>query len=240
MNIQLMSDLHLEMHRDKGASFLASLDPTDVDVLVLAGDVCYARDFKDILGVFGAKYKHVIYVTGNHEYYKSSPKETHALLEAALPSNVYWLNKTTVVLNNQRFIGGTLWFDEERNTKLYSAMINDYHLIKNFEPWVYQENSKLVNYLINHLEEDDIVVTHHLPSMHCVAEKYESSNLNAFFVHELDPLILDRKPKFWFHGHTHEQVDIMIGETRVLANPLGYPHEPGSLVRFHERLIVRS
>lgn len=39
MRIQILSDVHAEFHQDHGLSFLDALDPTDVDVLVVAGDL---------------------------------------------------------------------------------------------------------------------------------------------------------------------------------------------------------
>jgi predicted NBD/HSP70 family sugar kinase len=33
--------------------------------------------------------------------------------------------------------------------------------------------------------------------------------------------------KCWVHGHTHSTHDYMIGNTRVLCNPRGYPREYG-------------
>ena len=31
--------------------------------------------------------------------------------------------------------------------------------------------------------------------------------------------------KLWVHGHTHSPSDYMVGDTRVVCNPLGYPGE---------------
>ena len=76
MKLQIMSDLHFEMHADGGAGFIRELDATGVDVLVLAGDITMAGQYEDLASVFGPlaqKYRHILYVPGNHEYYKSSP-----------------------------------------------------------------------------------------------------------------------------------------------------------------------
>ena len=76
MKLQIMSDLHLEMHADGGAELIRDLDPTGVDVLVLAGDITMARHYENLESPFKAlaqKYRHILYIPGNHEYYKSSP-----------------------------------------------------------------------------------------------------------------------------------------------------------------------
>ena len=78
MNSRSMSDLHFEMHADGGAELIRELDPTGVDVLVLAGDITMARRYEDLVSVLkplARKYRHILYVPGNHEYYKSSPRE---------------------------------------------------------------------------------------------------------------------------------------------------------------------
>ena len=72
MRVQLLSDLHLEFHRDGGKAFLKSLDPSGVDVLVLAGDVDVAaggllQSLTSICRLY--RDSSVVYVAGNHEFY---------------------------------------------------------------------------------------------------------------------------------------------------------------------------
>jgi hypothetical protein len=73
----------------------------------------------------------------------------------------------------------------------------------------------------------DIWVIHHLPSFQSVHEDYRNSNGNDFFATELSHWILDmaKPPKLIVHGHTHRQFDYMIGTTRVVCHPRGYPNE---------------
>jgi 3',5'-cyclic AMP phosphodiesterase CpdA len=35
-------------------------------------------------------------------------------------------------------------------------------------------------------------------------------------------------PKFWLHGHVHNSFDYMIGDTRIVCNPRGYPAPGGA------------
>ena len=115
MKLQIMSDLHLEMHADGGAGLIRELDPTGVDVLVLAGDITMARNYASLESVFkplAKKYRHILYVPGNHEYYKSSPPEVArnlAKLTKTVPQVVIPENDA-VVIAGQRFIAGTMWF----------------------------------------------------------------------------------------------------------------------------------
>jgi Icc-related predicted phosphoesterase len=56
--------------------------------------------------------------------------------------------------------------------------------------------------------------------------------MNAFFVCDMTAHISERQPKLWIHGHSHDRCDYLLGTTRVVANPLGYPSEPRSLEAF--------
>ena len=42
----------------------------------------------------------------------------------------------------------------------------------------------------------------------------------------------------WIHGHSHDRCDYLLGTTRVVANPLGYPNEPRSLEAFEPAFQV--
>jgi Icc-related predicted phosphoesterase len=56
--------------------------------------------------------------------------------------------------------------------------------------------------------------------------------MNAFFVCDMTAHISERQPKLWIHGHSHDRCDYLLGTTRVVANPLGYPSEPRRLEAF--------
>ena len=109
--------------------------------------------------------------------------------------------------------------------------INDFRLIRGFEPWVYAQHERDVAWLTEHLPSASAVVTHHIPSRGAVSERFAASPLNAFFHVDLDALILACDPPVWLFGHTHDRVDQVLGRTRLLANPLGYPSEAGDPLR---------
>jgi Icc-related predicted phosphoesterase len=70
-----------------------------------------------------------------------------------------------------------------------------------------------------------VVLTHHCPSERSVHAKYAGQVLNHAFFSALDAEIEEWKPAYWIHGHTHVGFDYMLGETRVICNPKGYPGE---------------
>ena len=72
-----------------------------------------------------------------------------------------------------------------------------------------------------------VVITHHAPSPRCVRPWFASSSLNAGFASDLEETTARFRPALWVHGHIHDAVDETLGETRVIANPRGYPGVEG-------------
>ena len=47
--------------------------------------------------------------------------------------------------------------------------------------------------------------------------------MNGGYSSALDEFIMDHPQiKAWFHGHTHDDFDYMVGSTRIVCNPRGY------------------
>jgi DNA repair exonuclease SbcCD nuclease subunit len=69
-----------------------------------------------------------------------------------------------------------------------------------------------------------VVCTHHTPSHRSCAPYYkDDAIMNGAYHSNLEDFILDRPAiKLWTHGHTHDDFDYLIGETRVVCNPRGY------------------
>ena len=109
MRVQLLSDLHFEYDADGGEAFARSVEVAG-DVLVLAGDILPLQSLEMVRRAFGwfcARFRHVVYVPGNHEYYKTSPVEADALLAAcaeALP-NLHVLNPGLAVIDGHALRG---------------------------------------------------------------------------------------------------------------------------------------
>jgi Icc-related predicted phosphoesterase len=224
LKIQIVSDLHTEfLPTNKQEAFCRSLQ-TDANAIILAGDVCSHNRLIFILSIFSEMYEHVIYVNGNHELY-GTHIDTLRAKKSQLPENVHWLDNNTVTINNQRFIGCTLWFPFDPLNQLYEHGMNDFRSIFNFLEYVYKENQNSVEYLTNNIQENDIVVTHYLPSNKSVNWKYFDSPLNRFFVCEMDDVIENTKPSYVIHGHSHCKSNYKIGSTRIICNPHGYPNE---------------
>jgi predicted phosphodiesterase len=139
VNIQLLSDLHLESHPHFAAQPLAG-----ADVLVLAGDIgSYQQDsaltrlaVPDFgLARFSPRPVHeggaawptpVIFVPGNHEYDALEFDQAHQRLRQACERwGLIWLEQESVVLQGVRFVGCTLWSDFDGLSSAPGTTAND-------------------------------------------------------------------------------------------------------------------
>ncbi len=116
VNIQLLSDLHLESN----PNFVPQSAP-GADVLVLAGDIgSYQNDssltrlgIADFgLGRFANWPCPVVFLPGNHEYDGQEFDVAHARLKDVCKRLGFtWLEREVLQINGVRFIGCTLWTD---------------------------------------------------------------------------------------------------------------------------------
>lgn len=102
-----------------------------------------------------------------------------------------------------------------------SALFTPLHALEDHKK--YLQYLKLV--LENNTEKKPVVVVgHHAPSKLSTHPRYTHQTLmNGGYSSDLSELILGHPEiKLWTHGHTHENFDYMIGETRIFCNPRGY------------------
>ena len=235
MNLQILSDLHIELDP-------FDIDCSDADVVVLAGDTH--------VGMKGVQWVMnniteipVIYILGNHEYYRNTyPKLIKKLKELTRGTNIHVLENDSVKIDDVTFSGCTLWTNFELfGDPVYTGMecqgrMTDYRLIKR-EPGYSKMRSKdtaLINrlsvyWLKNNYPDNkghkNVIVTHHAPSPRSLPEGYEEDIIHAAYASRLDDLVEELAPELWIHGHVHRSLDYVIGKTRVIVNPRGYPFE---------------
>lgn len=227
MKILPVSDVHLDFYRGVETQTIVLDEFPDADVLVVAGDLCEHYLLHWALGYLLARYEHVVYVPGNHEYYGSSleeMQETRRLLVEA-SSRLHWLDEGAVEIEGQRFIGCSLWFPDSPEARQRRAFLNDFRHIRGFEKWVWQRFERDRAFLKKEVSPGDVVVTHHMPPPLSIAPQYQGSPLNCYFLGDVSEVVEDGKARLWVHGHTHDAADYVLGETRVFCNPHGYPGE---------------
>lgn len=236
MKIQVISDLHQEF-----GSIELSFDHSDV--VIFAGDVN--------IGIKGIEWmlkeipqKQIIYVLGNHEYYKGSyPKTLTKLHDAAKGSNVHVLENESIMIDDVTFHGATLWTDFSLfgNPRTYGMIcqekMNDYKKIRKDPSYsklrsidTYRIHNESISWLEKSLSDSknttNIVVTHHAPSVNSIPDKFKDDPLSCAYTSNLEEMILKYKPKYWIHGHIHTPQSYKIGQTQIICNPHGYINEP--------------
>lgn len=227
MRIKLLSDLHFEHYRGVD-EFIRSID-REVDLLVLAGDIDVHAGIESTLTAFCGEFQRVLFVPGNHEYYPTDPWTVDVTLQKVEASHanltVLHSARRSTVIESIRFHGSTAWFRDDPFNAGFARRLSDFNQIQSFTPWVYEEQQAFEAHLQENLAPSDVVVTHHLPSPVCVADQFKLSAMNRFFVCDYSKLILDRQPRLWMFGHTHFAFDGLLGATRLVCNPRGYPGE---------------
>ena len=205
-DIQIISDIHTESHRDAGESFIKSL-PVTAPILVIAGDIGNMDTIPLTLKRFTDKWEHVVFVTGNHDYGriplrhlpngdwerqpgpwttveyaggKDGRNGLHRLLSKAIEihPNLHWLNNDTTTVEGIKFVGGTLWFPDDPMNVNYTQLMWDFHEVPQLRSWVYEEARKCVEALHAHVTEGCVVVTHHLPSWKSIAPQHRTGGLS--------------------------------------------------------------
>ena len=213
MKIQYASDLHLEF---KENSNYLKQHPLTVsgEILVLAGDIGYIGDDNYSKHPFwdwaSENYKQVIVVPGNHEFYN-----------------------IVIPLNDETdLIATTLWSHIQLQDAFQTeSAISDFRRIRSgSEPldWVRfnEEHYRCFRFLEHSVSQSKakhiIVATHHVPSFELVAPEFKGSPLNGAFTIELGNYIAASPIEYWIYGHSHRNIDKIIGNTRCVSNQLGY------------------
>ncbi|CAB4134480.1 Calcineurin-like phosphoesterase domain, ApaH type [uncultured Caudovirales phage] len=249
MKISIVSDLHLEFCYNK--NIMPKLDNVDnAETLVLAGDIFppahfnpkvdFIAEVRAFLLDLKSKWKHVLAIAGNHEYYGWNIQEAGQYLKKFYNElGIVFLDDSVKDIEGVRFIGSTLWTDMNKGSALAQSnaksMLYDFSCITNgpgkrlspYDTTVFHRNSAA--FIRAMREPGCVVITHHLPSWGSVSQRFRNplDLTNYCFYSDLDDMILDSGIKLWIHGHTHDACDYMLGDTRVVCNPLGYPGENG-------------
>ena len=247
MLIRPVSDLHLEFKSPWTPPEL----PTDPEtVLVLAGDVHVGTGAVQWIREVAPRFRNVIYIMGNHEYYHNTFPDLIQDVKAALEKdhNVLVLENQAVTIDSVRFAAGTLWTDFNHgdiHSKLVAQRgMTDYYEIripsrdgessddgtrKLLADDIYEYHNRAIAWLLGELEEAHdgprVVVTHHLPSYDSVHRRYRVSTrepLNPAYYSDLDYILDGYDISLWIHGHTHMNADYERSGTRVVCNPFGY------------------
>jgi predicted phosphodiesterase len=231
MKLRLLSDIHQEFYEDK--LLYGNLGE---DVLVLAGDINVgAERTLSALRQFANETENIIYVPGNHEYYGGTIAafDDH-IRRFTRNTSIHFLNPGSVKLGDVTFIGAALWtnFRKDAVAKFAcSRSINDFNRIKGFDTdqcsMLHTEHFKYIEEAYAKSQGKKIIVTHFLPAIECISAQYRGTDLlNYYFANDHGDYISTLTDTTWLFGHTHDNVDVHIGDTRCIANPYGYNRNP--------------
>jgi 3',5'-cyclic AMP phosphodiesterase CpdA len=243
MKIKILSDLHLEFYKTLERAPIQYIE-ANADILILAGDIGYPGSslYKEFIDLMAKRFKHVILITGNHEYYVTCARKWDVdtvdkyLKELVKEwSNVHYLNNESIMIEGYKFLGTTLWtkilnedyidvaFQMNDYKKIYfnsRQTISPHHTInwhQNSIKWLQEEFKEVV---------PTIVVTHHAPSIRKEVSNPNHLKMKSAYINDLESII----PKhilLWAYGHTHFSADFICENevTRIVNNPFGYKGE---------------
>ena len=226
---RIMSDLHLEF-----GAMTVPVFPGDADtILILAGDVHVGTGATVFLTEMLLRFKEVIYVLGNHEFYHQDMEDVRLFWQRTMKyyHNLYVLDPGVYMneMEDLRIIGATLW--TETQNPAMQTMLNDYACIQRESRVLtvqdtynlYLDDLEYIQaQLATPFEGTTIVVTHHAPVAECVRPHYVGNLMNACFHNYLEDTVKDNEIELWVHGHMHDTVHFIQNGTEVYCNPRGY------------------
>lgn len=237
MKIQFASDLHLEFHENSRWLKEHPLIPVG-EILVLAGDIGYLGDNMYSQHPFwewcSENFKQTIVVPGNHELYKSFDiNELHEGWELEIRSNVKAVYNRVIHFDEDiDLILSTLWSHIYPHEAYFTEHgVTDFRRIRNGEyrlSWdrFNDEHNKCVEFINRSINESTakkrVVVTHHVPSFDLMADEFKGSSINGAFTSDLNKMLSLQPIDYWIYGHSHRNIDKIIGGTKCISNQLGY------------------
>lgn len=257
MKFQIASDLHLEFYTESGISFDTLLDSSDAaeTILILAGDIGYPEDqiTKNFLEWCCDKWKYIVWIYGNHEYYtnSSSPltmdEKEQKGIQYRFPNLKLLLDEPFDIPQSDLTVyGTTFWTELEEDDLDIQYRLNDFKKIylqpnRKLNVYVWNEYHRAskedVKGILDKAQEQGrraIIITHHLPSYTMIQECYQGHPLNAGFASHSDSLLHHPAVALWACGHSHG----FMKNGKCILNARGYPREESNTT-YDRKCIVK-
>ncbi|MEQ8906401.1 metallophosphoesterase [Ekhidna sp.] len=242
MTIQYASDLHLEFEDNK--RFLESNPIKKVgDILILAGDIIYMKDYYFDLPIFdqwSKLFERVYMIPGNHEFYQRSfpISKIFPSFKKKIRDNIFLVNNYTEVIEGCHFIFSTLFtrLDPIKSKRIRQSLgdfsqsrFNENAILFTVDEYQFC-HTKSKSYVEIELEESggksSVLVTHHVPYSNRFIPEYPYEHdglLSSAFHVDLSYWMRNYDIKYCISGHTHVNHEpIRIHDTTCLTNQLGY------------------
>lgn len=259
MKFRYCSDIHLEFY--KKYKFPHHEDDIN-SYLILAGDVGIAisnsrkihPSLVNFLLELKPKFKGIIYVSGNHEYYNNICKMCHCRLKKNCKSNpncnrCLSIDQVDKIIKKSCEEIGVIFLQKEslliedvmiHGCTLFSDYLGDSWFSSNDSRKITDDYKKILDVHLDHLEwlkslelnnkYKNIIVTHFLP----VKELILDLNEHAYYTETYEKLKFKDQIDFVICGHSHVNSEMKINNTTFCINAHGYPKEKPVLIKFFE------
>ena len=245
-----VSDLHLDFWAKSQYSISQVFNNKEANYLIVAGDIghnlkdniAFLKSLKEAYG-----YQEIFIVLGNHDRYLFRNK-FHDLSttgkDKAIFSRKEYSKNGIKVLDGDIFevegitIGGADgWYDGRYVTNrvplskpemldFWKKKLNDFNSRASDDFYItFLEEIEKIKPLYGQV---DVMVTHVRPTVldEHTFKDFQGDNTNAFFGFDYSHQISkDPKLKVWVYGHVHNSFEGIVGNCKLLCNPLGYPGE---------------
>jgi len=233
VRIQIMSDLHIEQCQEVPDS-LSYITPK-ADILVLAGDIGRIHRFtqlKSFLEDVCKKFKIVLYVPGNHEFYRvpcvpwkgmSELYQDLLVIKKGI-ANLFVLSRSSVVIGDVCIAGCTLW--SQAMVEIPKFIVKIKGINTRIYNGLFRRDLAYIEHMISYCKKKElklVVVTHHCPT-HFVSRK--AHMYKSLYTSNLDYLLDSQKVHTWICGHNHKNFDLVtpLG-THLISNQKGKPRD---------------
>lgn len=242
-----LTDLHLDTGKLKLTKF------PECDYVIITGDLAAKLGGWPIIESLLSKGNIVLFILGNHEYHSEAKKGIVTMREIEERwkkkekeyDNFHVLINDTVIFEDIRFIGGTLWTNfnnmDKKTKEEFSEMRDSVKVYKSFRGSgysrrggvnvtvddIYEKHKETVKYFESELSKPfngkTVLLTHHAPLLESIDTRYKDDfESNGCYVSDLSYLFKQYKIDALFHGHIHQSKHYYYGNTLVTCNPRGY------------------
>ena len=249
VKFQIASDLHIEYKNDGKITSLQSYIDPSADILILAGDIGNLYKYEQLKGFLMAlspSFQYILYVPGNHEYYRARGYDEIPLtqlydrllqLDTEIP-NLYILNRGCVCIEDVCVVGCTLWSEAKVDVPPFIVRIRGMN--RDLYNRMHNKDIKHIRKMMKYCKKKKLkmlVVTHHCPTYKVVKGKKAEDKYVSLYASNLDPLLRGDYVHTWVCGHLHRNFDFTttLG-TRLVSNQKGKPRD--DITDFRTNMLI--
>jgi predicted phosphodiesterase len=226
-----MSDLHIETLSNNLC--IDNFVRKSADILILAGDIGRVHKYEQLerfLKDLCPRFEIVLYVLGNHEYYRVDNIPQKSMEDILLDvnkikeqiPNLHILNRNSVIIEDVCVVGCTLWSQAVVDVPPYIVRIPDMNMFKYNS--LFTQDLHYIENMVEYCQKKKLkmlMVTHHCPTF-SVGRKRNVDKYKSLYYSNLDYLLDNKKIHTWVCGHVHINFDAkMRNGTRLVSNQRG-------------------